>query len=95
MSRSSKKNKRIKNRLNILRELHLDKKRVKTVKKSLTTITLEPYRDQGLKVYKVNDREDRNSNQWEAKISIDRALQPSNKDTWEAIKERSNLKTEV
>ena len=72
--RGNKKNKRIKDRLNILREIHLNKKRVKTVKKSLTTVTLEPYRDHGLKVYKINDRNDRNSDQWDVKATNDRIL---------------------
>ena len=74
--RGNKKNKRIKDRLNILRELHLNKKRVKRVKKSLTTITLEPFRDDktGLKIYKINDRENRNSDRWDLKATNDRLL---------------------
>ena len=72
--RGNKKNKRIKNRLNILRELHLNKKRVKTVKKAVTTVTLEPYREKGLKVYKTTERAERMDNQWDAKIAIDQAL---------------------
>lgn len=73
--RGNKKNKRIKDRINILREIHLNKKRVKTVKKSLTTVTLEPYRDKyDRKVYKFNDREDRNSDRWDVKATNDRIL---------------------
>ena len=72
--RGNKKNKRIKDRLNILREIHLNKKRVKTVKKSLTTVTLQPFRDHGLKVYKINSREDRNSDHWDHKATNDRIL---------------------
>ena len=72
--RGNKKNKRIKNRLNILRELHLNKKRVKRIKKSLTTVTLQPFRDHGRKIYKINDREDRNSDHWDNKATNDRIL---------------------
>ena len=52
----------------------------------------EPFLNKGQKVYKTTTTAERVSDQWEAKISIDQALQPSNKDTWEALKQRSNLK---
>mgnify|MGYP001464177871 CR=1 FL=1 len=93
MARSSKKNKRMKNRINTLLEININKKRVTTVKKALTTVTLAPTGYSGstwealnrsnklysVKNYKTVERLERINNQWEAKIAIDQTLQPSNK----------------
>ena len=69
----------MKNRINTLLEVNIHKKRITTVKKSLTTVSLEPYRENGFKFYKVSDRDTRNADWWESKIAIDQTLQPSNK----------------
>ena len=88
---SKDRNKRNKERIyNALENVKPGKRREYTSQN--IKVTTEPFQNKGQKVYKTTTTAERVSDQWEAKISIDQALQPSNKDTWEALKERSNLK---